>query len=237
MLEQLKSVVYKANMELPKHKLVTFTWGNVSGIDRERGLVVIKPSGVNYEKLKPEDMVVVDLEGKKIEGNYKPSTDTPTHLALYNKFIEIGGVVHTHSPWATSFAQAKRDIVAYGTTHSDYFYGNIPCTRAMTDEEIIGDYEYNTGIIIAETFKDKNPMDVPAALVANHGPFAWGKDPMEAVHNAAVLEQVAMMAYYTEAIEHIWSSNTTQAHPIPQKLADKHYYRKHGPDAYYGQIN
>lgn len=228
MLEALKEKVYEANMELPKRGLVTYTWGNVSGIDRNKGLFVIKPSGVDYECLKPEDMVVMDLEGNKIEGRYQPSSDTPTHLELYKADPEIGGIVHTHSPWATSWAQACRSIPCYGTTHADYFYGSIPCTRGLTGEEINGAYEKNTGLVIIETFRDKDPSGVPGVLCANHGPFTWGKDAANAVHNAVVLEEVAKMAYRTEMLN-------PKASAAPQVLQDKHYMRKHGPDAYYGQ--
>ena len=228
MLEELKQIVCKANLELPKYGLVTFTWGNVSGIDREKGLVVIKPSGVEYDNMKPEDMVVVDLDGKVVEGKYKPSSDTPTHLALYKAFPNIGGVVHTHSRWATSWAQAGRGIPAYGTTHGDYFYGEIPCTRKMTIEEIRGEYEKETGNVIIETFEGKSADDIPAVLVHSHGPFTWGTDPHNAVHNAVVLEELAFMAFHTEAIQP--GKETMQ-----QELLDKHYLRKHGANAYYGQ--
>lgn len=229
MLENLKKEVYDANMLLPKHNLVTFTWGNVSAIDRESGLVVIKPSGVDYEKMSSEDMVVVDLEGNVVEGKYKPSSDTPTHVNLYKQFSEIGGIVHTHSRWATIFSQAGRSIKAYGTTQADYFYNEIPCTRDMTEEEIRTNYEYNTGSVIVEAFADLNPAYVPAVLVKNHGPFSWGKDAHEAVHNAVVLEEVAMMAWNTEVL----TNHTVQS--MPQELMDKHFKRKHGPNAYYGQ--
>lgn len=228
MLKHLKQQVYEANMALPKHGLVTFTWGNVSGIDREKGLFVIKPSGVEYEELKPEDMVVVDLEGNVAEGKYKPSSDTATHLELYKAFPEMGGIVHTHSSYATSWAQAGRGIPCYGTTHADYMYGEIPCARSLTSEEINTEYEKNTGLLIIETFKDRDVMAVPAVLCANHGPFAWGRDAKEAVHNAVVLEEVARMAYRTELIN-------KEVKPAPQVLQDKHYYRKHGANAYYGQ--
>jgi L-ribulose-5-phosphate 4-epimerase len=229
MLEQLKKEVYEANMCLPKYNLVTFTWGNVSAIDRKQGLVVIKPSGVDYEKMTQDDMVVVDLEGNVIEGKYKPSSDTPTHVNLYKQFSEIGGIVHTHSRWATIFAQAGRNINAYGTTHADYFYNEIPCTRDMTTEEIQSNYEYNTGSVIVEAFTNLNPVDVPAVVVKNHGPFTWGKDAHEAVHNAVVLEEVAMMAWNTEVL----TNYTVKS--MPQELMDKHFKRKHGPNAYYGQ--
>ncbi|MBU3088300.1 L-ribulose-5-phosphate 4-epimerase [Clostridium gasigenes] len=229
MLEELKKEVYEANMLLPKYNLVTFTWGNVSGINRELGLVVIKPSGVDYEAMGPEDMVVVDLEGNVVEGKYKPSSDTQTHVKLYKEFSEIGGIVHTHSRWATIFSQAGRSIVPYGTTQADYFYNEIPCTRDMTKSEIEENYEYNTGGVIVDTFKKLNPSQVPAVLVKNHGPFSWGKDPLEAVHNAVVLEEVAMMAWNTE----ILSRQTIEA--MPEELMNKHFMRKHGPNAYYGQ--
>lgn len=229
MLEELKQEVYEANMLLPKHGLVTFTWGNVSGIDRERGLVVIKPSGVDYDKMKPLDMVVVDLEtGHRVEGNLNPSSDTPTHIVLYREFPDIGGVVHTHSRWATVFAQSGRDIPALGTTHADYFYGNIPCTRKMTPEEIAGEYELETGNVIAETFKGLPANDIPAVLVHSHGPFAWGTDPHNAVHNAVVLEEIAFMAWHNLMMD-------PQIPVMQQELMNKHYLRKHGADAYYGQ--
>ncbi len=230
MLEELKKAVYEANMDLPKYGLVTFTWGNVSGIDREKGLFVIKPSGVEYDKLTPDDMVVMDLEGNKVEGKYKPSSDTATHLEIYKAFPEVGGVVHTHSSYATSWAQAGRGIPCYGTTHADYMYGEIPCVRCLTKEEIDGDYETNTGLLIVSEFNrmEKDPMAVPAVLCKNHGPFAWGKDAHEAVHNSVVLEEVAKMAYRAETI----NKDIT---PAPQELQDKHYYRKHGANAYYGQ--
>ena len=217
-------------MLLPRYGLVTFTWGNVSGIDRENGLFVIKPSGVEYEKLTPEDMVVVDLEGNKVEGRYDPSSDTPTHTELYNRFPQIGGIVHTHSAWATSWAQAGRDIPCYGTTHADYFYGAIPCVRNLTKEEIAEAYEKNTGVVIADEF-ERQKIDhtaVPAVLCRNHGVFAWGKDAAEAVHNAVVTEEVAKMAARSEFLN-------PDIKPAPQELQDKHYYRKHGENAYYGQ--
>ena len=228
MLEELKKAVYEANMLLPKHNLVTFTWGNVSQIDRETGYFAIKPSGVDYEKLTPDDMVIMDLEGNKIEGRYNPSSDTPTHLELYRAFPKIGGVVHTHSPWATSWAQAGRGIPCYGTTHADYMYGEIPCVRCLTKEEIDIAYEKNTGLLIVDYFKDKDYEAVPAVLCKNHGPFTWGKDGHEAVHNAVVLEEVAKMAARCEMIK-------PQVKPAPQEVQDKHYYRKHGVNAYYGQ--
>jgi L-ribulose-5-phosphate 4-epimerase len=229
MLERLKKEVYEANMLLPKYKLVTFTWGNVSAIDRETGLIVIKPSGVDYEKMGPEDMVVVNLSGEVVEGKYKPSSDTPTHVKLYNDFPEVGGIVHTHSRWATIFAQAGKCIKPYGTTQADYFYNEIPCTRDMTPEEIKVDYEYNTGEVIVEAFKNLNPTHVPAVLVKNHGPFTWGKDAMDAVHNSVVLEEVAMMAWNTEVL----TKHTVET--MPKELIEKHFMRKHGPNAYYGQ--
>ena len=230
MLEELKKRVYEANMLLPKHGLVTFTWGNVSEIDRESGFFVIKPSGVDYDKLTPEDMVVMDLEGNKVEGKYKPSSDTPTHLELYKAFSEIGGIVHTHSSYATSWAQAGRSIPCYGTTHADYIYGEVPCVRCLTKEEIDSAYETNTGLLIIDEFRkmNKDVMAVPCVLCKNHGPFAWGKDANEAVHNAVVLEEVAKMAYRCETIN-------PDVKPAPQELQDKHYYRKHGANAYYGQ--
>ena len=229
MLEELKEQVWKANLQLPAHGLVVFTWGNVSGIDRESGLFVIKPSGVDYDKLRPEDMVVMDLNGNKVEGELNPSSDTPTHVELYRTFPSIGGVVHTHSRWATIWAQSGRSIPAYGTTHGDYFYGAIPCTRAMTPEEIGGEYEKETGKVIVETFAGKNPDDIPAVLVKSHGPFTWGKDCLEAVHNSVVLEELAMMAWHTE------NTCGVQMQPMQQELLDKHFLRKHGANAYYGQ--
>lgn len=230
MLEQLKQEVYEANMLLPKYHLVTFTWGNVSGIDREKGLFVIKPSGVDYDKLTPDSMVVVNLEGEVVEGAYRPSSDTPTHVVLYNRFQEIGGVVHTHSPWATSWAQAGRGIPCYGTTHADYLYGQVPCVRTLTKEEIETAYEKNTGVLIADEFERLavDYLATPAVLCKNHGPFTWGKDAKEAVHNAVVLEEVAKMAARCEQID-------PKVNPAPQELQDKHYYRKHGKNAYYGQ--
>lgn len=229
MLEELKELVCKANLELPKYNLVTFTWGNVSGVDREKGLMVIKPSGIEYGDMTPEDMVVVSLAtGEKVEGKWKPSSDTPTHVVLYNAFPHIGGVVHTHSRWATSWAQAGRGIPAYGTTHGDYFYGEIPCTRPMTSEEIGGEYEKETGLVIVETFADRSADDIPAVLVHSHGPFVWGTDPMNAVHNAVVLEELASMAFHTEML-------APHIPPMQQELLDKHYLRKHGQNAYYGQ--
>ncbi|MDI9241780.1 L-ribulose-5-phosphate 4-epimerase [Fusibacillus kribbianus] len=228
MLEALKQKVYEANMDLPKYGLVVFTWGNVSAIDRESGLVVIKPSGVNYETMKPEDMVVVDLEGNVVEGSLRPSSDTPTHVELYKAFPNVGGIVHTHSPWATSWAQAGRGIPCYGTTHADYFYGEIPCARVLTPEEVEEAYEKNTGKVIIEAFEDRDPMSVPGVLCTSHGPFSWGKDAAEAVHNAVVLEEVAKMATRTEMLN-------PQVKPAVQYVQDKHYFRKHGPGAYYGQ--
>lgn len=229
MLEELKKKVCEANLQLPQHGLVVFTWGNVSGIDREKGLFVIKPSGVPYDELKPEDMVVMNLKGEKVEGDLNPSSDTPTHMELYNKFPNIGGVVHTHSRWATIWSQAGRGIPAYGTTHGDYFYGTIPCTRRMTPEEIAGEYELETGKVIVETFEGKNPDYIPAVLVNSHGPFTWGKDCFEAVHNSVVLEELAMMAWHTENI------HPEGRAPMQQELLDKHFLRKHGANAYYGQ--
>lgn len=229
MLEELKEAVWKANLQLPKLGLVTFTWGNVSGIDRERGLVVIKPSGVEYDAMAPDDMVVVSLEtGERVEGRWKPSSDTPTHLVLYRAFPDCGGIVHTHSRWATSFAQAGLGIQPLGTTQGDYFYGEIPCTREMTPAEIAGAYEEETGNVIVETFAGKNPAQIPAVLVHSHGPFTWGKDAAEAVHNAAVLEEVAFMSFHSLQL------NPDQTR-MQQELLDKHYLRKHGKNAYYGQ--
>lgn len=231
MLEKLKQEVYEANLDLVKYNLVTFTWGNVSGIDRELGLVVIKPSGVEYDKLTPEDMVVVSIEtGEVVEGKYKPSSDTPTHIALYKAFKDIKGVVHTHSRFATSWAQAGSDIPAYGTTHADYFYGNIPCTRKLTNDEIKSQYELNTGLVIVETFNKKNisATDIPAVIVNSHGPFAWGTSPKNAVHNAVVLEEISLMAIQSELI----NKDLTE---MQKELLDKHFLRKHGKDAYYGQ--
>lgn len=233
MLEALKQEVYEANMQLPKLNLVTFTWGNVSGIDREKGLFVIKPSGVDYDKLKPSDMVVVDLDGKIVEGDLNPSSDTPTHAILYRQFPELGGIVHTHSPWAVSFAQAGMDIPACGTTHADTFYGPVPVTPQLSKAQIADDYEGNTGRVIVDTFK-KRGLDtdaVPGVLVQDHGPFTWGATPDKAVYNAKVLEVVAEMAYHTMQLSgHLNPS-------VPQYLLDKHYYRKHGDNAYYGQSN
>lgn len=228
MLQELKQNVLKANLDLVKHNLVTFTWGNASGIDRAKGLVVIKPSGVEYSQMTAEDMVVIDLDGNVVEGRWKPSSDTSTHLTLYKAFENIGGIAHTHSRWATSWAQAGKGISAYGTTHGDYFYGEIPCTRKMTPEEIEGEYELETGKVIIETFKNKAYNDIPAVLVNSYGPFAWGKSPDNAVHNAVVLEELAFMAYHSEIINP--SVNVMQ-----QELLDKHYLRKHGKNAYYGQ--
>lgn len=228
MLEELKKQVYEANMLLPKYRLVTFTWGNVSGIDREKGLFVIKPSGVDYDRLTPEDMVVIDMDGNRVEGRYNPSSDTATHLELYKAFPQLGGIVHTHSSWATSWAQAGRSIPCYGTTHADYFYGEILCARSLTAEEIQTEYEKNTGLVIVETFKDKDPMASPGVLCTNHGPFSWGKDAHEAVHNAVVMEEVAKMACRTELLNR-------DVEPALQVLMDKHYFRKHGANAYYGQ--
>lgn len=230
MLEELKRSVYEANMLLPKYGLVTFTWGNVSGIDEESGIFAIKPSGVDYDKLTPDDMVLIDLNGNKIEGRYNPSSDTPTHLELYKAYPEIGGIVHTHSAYATSWAQAGRSIPCYGTTHADYIYGEVPCLRCLTEEEIEEAYEQNTGLLIVSEFNkmNKDVMAVPAVLCKNHGPFTWGRDANEAVHNAVVLEEVAKMAYRAETIN-------PRIQPAPQELQDKHYFRKHGANAYYGQ--
>lgn len=230
MLEALKKQVYEANMELPRRGLIVYTWGNVSGLDHESGYFVIKPSGVDYDVLTPDDMVVMDLEGNKIEGKYNPSSDTATHIELYKKYAEIGGIVHSHSPEAVSWAQAGRDIPLYGTTHADYFFGAIPCTRNLTSDEISEAYEKNTGVVIIETFEKGhlNPMHTPAVLCKNHGPFTWGKDAAEAVHNAVVLEEVAKMARYTEML----NGHVEQA---PESIKNKHFYRKHGANAYYGQ--
>ncbi len=231
MLETLKQQVFEANLELPKHKLVTFTWGNVSGVDREAGLMVIKPSGVDYETMKADDMVVVSLTtGEVVEGKYKPSSDTDTHLALYQAFPEIGGIVHTHSRHATIWAQAGLPLSSLGTTHADYFYGEIPCTRKMTESEIAGEYERETGHVIIETFKQLgiSAKDIPAVLVHSHGPFAWGKDAHNAVHNAVVLEEIAYMNLFTRQL-------TPKIDDMQQELLDKHYLRKHGKNAYYGQ--
>ena len=229
MLKKLKKEVFQANIRLPEHGLVTFTWGNVSGINREKGLVVIKPSGVAYDDMEFSDMVVVELEtGNVIEGELKPSSDTATHLELYKAFPNIGGIVHTHSRWATTFAQAGRGIMALGTTHADYFYGEIPCTRKMTKAEIEGEYEKETGTVIIETFQDKDPNAIPAVVVHSHGPFAWGTDAMNAVHNAVVLEEIAFMNLHALQL-------TPNLPPMQQELLDKHYLRKHGANAYYGQ--
>ncbi len=229
MFEDLKRSVFEANLKLPTYGLVTFTWGNVSGIDRARGLIVIKPSGVEYDVMKPEDMVVVDLSGRKVEGELNPSSDTPTHLELYKAFPAIGGIVHTHSHWATIFSQAGLGIPALGTTHADYFYGEIPCTRRMTPTEIAGEYEKATGTVIVERFQGIDPAQIPAVLVHSHGPFAWGADPMDAVHSAVVLEEVAMMAWHSLMLRN------GSLGAMQQELLDKHYLRKHGANAYYGQ--
>ena len=230
MLEELRKQVYEANMELPRRNLVTYTWGNVSGIDRESGLVVIKPSGVEYDELTPENLVVLDLDGNRVEGELNPSSDTKTHLELYKAFPTLGGIVHTHSPYAVAWAQAGRDIPCYGTTHADYFYGAVPCARHLTKEELDEDYEKNTGKIIIETFTDRSidPVAVPGVICHSHGPFTWGKDAAQAVYHAVVLEEVAKMALLTRQVDSI-------AAPAPQYLQDKHYMRKHGPNAYYGQ--
>ncbi|MGF2442350.1 L-ribulose-5-phosphate 4-epimerase [Enterobacter ludwigii] len=231
MLEQLKAEVLAANLALPAHQLVTFTWGNVSAVDRERGLMVIKPSGVEYDVMSAEDMVVVDIAtGQVVEGVKKPSSDTPTHLALYRRYPEIGGIVHTHSRHATVWAQAGQDLPAWGSTHADYFYGAIPCTRLMTPAEIAGEYEYQTGEVIIKTFeeRDVNPMQIPAVLVHSHGPFTWGKNAADAVHNAVVLEECAFMGLFSRQL-------APQLPTMQQELLDKHYLRKHGANAYYGQ--
>lgn len=227
MLEELKKTVCEANLELCRRGLVTYTWGNVSGIDRDRGLVVIKPSGVDYGAMSPEDMVVLDLEGVQVEGRWKPSSDTPTHLWLYHAFPMVGGITHTHSPWATSWAQAGKAIPCYGTTHADYFYGEIPCVRVLLEPEVNNAYEENTGRAIEETFRSLDPTAVPGVLCKHHGPFTWGADPEVAVHNAVVLEEVAKLAARTEQLG--------GEAPAPRYLLDKHYHRKHGPNAYYGQ--
>jgi L-ribulose-5-phosphate 4-epimerase len=227
MLESLKKQVLDANLELVRKGLVVYTWGNVSGIDREQGLVVIKPSGVSYDKMTVEDMVVVDLDGKVISSNWKPSSDTPTHLVLYHKFPSIGGVVHTHSEWATSWAQAGLSIPALGTTHADYFFGPVPCTRKLSKKEVETNYETETGNVIVETFNGIDPLAVPGVIINGHGPFTWGTDAHNAVHNAVVLEEVAKMAHHTLTLNNVKG--------IDQYLFDKHYYRKHGPGAYYGQ--
>lgn len=227
MLEELKEKVYKANLELVEHGLVIFTWGNVSAIDRNRGLVVIKPSGVSYDAMKPSDMVVVDLEGNVVEGDLNPSSDTPTHLALYRAWPEIGGVVHTHSTYATAWAQAGKDIPNIGTTHADYFHHDIPCTEDMTEAEILGEYELKTGNVIISRFEGMNPVHTPGVLVRNHGPFSWGKDAFDAVHNAVVMEQVAKMAHIAYMVNPKLTMN--------RHLIEKHFNRKHGPGAYYGQ--
>ncbi|KGE18194.1 L-ribulose-5-phosphate 4-epimerase [Paenibacillus wynnii] len=228
MLEQLKQEVLEANLDLPRYNLVTFTWGNVSGIDREKGLVVIKPSGVEYDKLTRDDMVVLDLDGNVVEGSYRPSSDTATHLVLYKAFPNIGGIVHTHSPWATGWAQAGRGIPALGTTHADYYYGEVPCTRAMTEAEIKGAYELETGNVIVETFANLDPDRIPGVLVHCHAPFNWGKDAHTAVHNAVVLEEVAKMATQSYQLN-------PELQPMSQHLLDRHFLRKHGVNAYYGQ--
>lgn len=229
MLEKLKEAVFMANLMLPKLGLVTFTWGNVSGIDRASGLMAIKPSGVSYEALRASDIVIVDINtGKAVEGKLNPSSDTPTHIELYRAFKDIGGIVHTHSRWATSFAQAGRSIDAMGTTQADYFYGAIPCTRSLEEHETKAAYERNTGDVIVETFKDIDPNAVPGVLVKNHGPFAWGASPENAVHNAAVMEECAFMNFHALMLDR-------NAERVPQYILDKHYYRKHGENAYYGQ--
>ncbi len=228
MLDRLKEEVFRANMELKEKGLIIYTWGNVSGIDREKKLIVIKPSGVDYDDMKADDMVVVDFNGKVIEGKYKPSSDTATHIELFKKYPEIGGIVHTHSTWAVAFAQAGMDIPAFGTTHADYFFGDVLCTRELSEAEIENDYELHTGKVIIETIGDKNPMEVPGIVVKNHGPFTWGKTPAGAVYNAVVLEKVAEMAYKTMTLN-------PKVKRVSQFLLNKHYYRKHGANAYYGQ--
>ncbi len=232
MLKDLRDAVYEANMDLPKRGLVVYTWGNVSGVDRDKGLIVIKPSGVEYDELKPEDLVIVDFDNKIVEGKMNPSSDTKTHVELYKSFPTVGGIVHTHSSHAVGWAQAGRDIPCYGTTHADYFYGSVPCTRNLTKEEVDGDYELNTGKVIVETFKERNldPLAVPGVICRCHGPFTWGKDAAKAVYHAVVLEEMAKMAMYTITID-------PKAAEAPQYVLDKHYLRKHGPNAYYGQGN
>lgn len=229
MYKKLKEEVLKANLLLPKYGLVVFTWGNVSAVDREKGIIAIKPSGVEYDNMQADDIVIVDLAtGEVLDGKLKPSSDTPTHLELYRKFPNIGGIVHTHSRWATIFAQAKHPIKAYGTTHADYFYGEIPCTRLLSEAEIKGEYELNTGKVIVETFKDTDPDFVPGVVVASHGPFAWGKSALDAVHNAVVMEEVAMMSWHAKI-------ENSSLESMDQNLLDKHFLRKHGKNAYYGQ--
>lgn len=228
MMQKLKQRVFEANMDLPRYGLVTFTWGNVSAIDRERGVMVIKPSGVAYEAMKADDMVVVSLEGHRVEGQYRPSSDTLTHLELYQRYPGLGGIVHTHSTHATAWAQAGLPIPAMGTTHADYFFGDIPCTRGLTKEEVEGEYECNTGKVIVETLGDSNPLHTPGIVVYQHGPFAWGKDAADAVHNAVVMEEVARMAWIVRGIN-------PESKPIDDYLMNKHFMRKHGPNAYYGQ--
>lgn len=228
MLETLKKEVLEANLLLPKYGMVVFTWGNVSAIDPETRLVAIKPSGVEYDVLTVDDIVIVDLDGNVVEGKLKPSSDTATHIELYRQFPDVKGIVHTHSRWATIFSQANKSLLPFGTTHADYFYGEIPCTRQLTDEEINVDYELNTGKVIVETFKDMNPVHVPGVLVASHGPFAWGSSAIDAVHQAVVLEEVAMMNWHTQMLN-------PQLPSMPQTLLDKHFKRKHGAGAYYGQ--
>jgi len=227
MLQNIKEQVYEANIRLKREGLITLTWGNVSQIDRESGLVVIKPSGISYDTMTPDDMVVVDLDGNKVEGQWNPSSDLPTHLEIYRAFSEIGGVTHTHSRWATIFSQAGVQLPMLGTTHADAFYGDVPCTRKLTAEEIAGDYEKETGKLICETFANIEPMSIPGVLVHSHGPFTWGKDAAKSVENAIILEEVAMMAWHTMKLN--------EEATFQQELADKHYFRKHGPDAYYGQ--
>lgn len=227
MYTHLKNEVFHANLELVRHGLVLFTWGNVSGIDREKGAIAIKPSGVSYEELKPSEIVVVDMEGNILEGDLNPSSDTPTHLELYRNFKNIGGVVHTHAEWSTSWAQAGKGIPAYGTTHADYFYGDIPCTRMLNEEEVKGEYELETGKVIVETFTDLDPDAIPSVLVNGHAPFSWGKNANDAVHNTVVLEYIAKMAFRNQILGNM--------DPIDQVLLNKHYLRKHGKDAYYGQ--
>lgn len=234
-LKTLKERVLKANLELPKRGLVTYTWGNVSEIDRENGIIAIKPSGVDYEQLSSDDIVILDMEGKVVEGRLKPSSDTPTHLVLYKEFTEVTAIVHTHSRWATIWAQAGMAIPAYGTTHADYFYKEIPCTRRMKKTEIEDEYERNTGYVIVEAFKKLNPIHTPGVVVYSHGPFAWGKDAFDAVHNAVVLEEVAMMAYHTLMLKNAVQGKKFAMEDMDSQLMEKHFLRKHGENAYYGQ--
>jgi len=233
---ELKKRVLEANLELPKRGLVTYTWGNVSEIDRKNGIIAIKPSGVAYEELTVDDIVILDMEGKVVEGRLKPSSDTPTHIVIYKEFTQAGAIVHTHSRWATIWAQAGMPIPAYGTTHADYFYKDIPCTRSMKKTEIEDEYEKNTGYVIVEAFKKINPVHTPGVIVYSHGPFAWGKDAFDAVHNAVVLEEVAMMAYHTVMLKNAIQGRNFALEDMDSHLMEKHFLRKHGKDAYYGQV-